>query len=135
MEKAECEKKAQLAYSFDIALQNEFSMQENIALARQFLLENFVSRGMVVDFAVHSLDKEDVGISNPHFHVIVSHSPFGRTRQIGQRAAARTSGFWMRMLPSLSSASLTSALTAKAQSRFRGFLKGTMWKSPHWQNP
>ena len=70
VEKAERGKKAQLAYSFDIALQNEFSMQENIALARQFLLENFVSRGMVVDFAVHSPDKEDGGISNPHFHVM-----------------------------------------------------------------
>ena len=53
MEKAERGKNAQLAYSFDIALQNEFSLEENIALARQFLLENFVSRGMVVDFAVH----------------------------------------------------------------------------------
>lgn len=31
-----------------IALQNEFSMQENIELARQFLLEQFVSRGMVM---------------------------------------------------------------------------------------
>ena len=70
VEKAECGKKAQLSYSFDIALQNEFPMQENIALARQFLLENFVSRGMVVDFAVHSPDKEDVGIPNPHFHVM-----------------------------------------------------------------
>ena len=70
VEKAERGKKAQLAYSFDIALQNEFSMQENIALARQFLLENFVSRGMVVDFSVHSPDKEDGGISNPHFHVM-----------------------------------------------------------------
>ena len=70
VEKAEHGKKAQLAYSFDIALQNEFSMQENIALARQFLLENFVSRGMVVDFSVHSPDKEDGGISNPHFHVM-----------------------------------------------------------------
>ena len=70
VEKAERGKKAQLAYSFDIALQNEFPMQENIALARQFLLENFVSRGMVVDFAVHSPDKEDVGIPNPHFHVM-----------------------------------------------------------------
>ena len=68
VEKAERGKKAQLAYSFDIALQNEFSMQENIALARQFLLENFVSRGMVVDFSVHSPDKEDGGISNPHSH-------------------------------------------------------------------
>ena len=51
-------------------MQNEFSIQENIALARQFLLEQFVSRGMVVDFAVHQPDKEDGGIPNPHFHVL-----------------------------------------------------------------
>ena len=70
VEKAERGKKAQLAYSFDIALQNEFSMQENIDLARQFLLDNFVSRGMLADFAVHQPDKEDGGISNPHFHVM-----------------------------------------------------------------
>ncbi len=70
VEKVERGKKAQLAYSFDIALQNEFSMEENIALARQFLLEQFVSQGMIVDFAVHSPDKEDGGISNPHFHVM-----------------------------------------------------------------
>ena len=70
VEKAERGKNAQLAYSFDIALQNEFSLEENIALARQFLLENFVSRGMVVDFAVHQPDREDGGIPNPHFHVI-----------------------------------------------------------------
>ena len=70
VEKAERGKKAQLAYSFDIALQNEFSMQENIDLARQFLLDNFVNRGMVADFAVHQPDKEDGGISNPHFHVM-----------------------------------------------------------------
>ena len=70
VEKAERGKKAQLAYSFDIALQNEFSLEENTTLARQFLLGNFVSRGMVVDFAVHQPDKEDGGISNPHFHVM-----------------------------------------------------------------
>ena len=70
VEKAERGKKAQLAYSFDIALQNEFSIEENIDLARQFLLDNFVSRGMVVDFAIHSPDKEDGGIRNPHFHVM-----------------------------------------------------------------
>ena len=70
VEKAERGKKAQLAYSFDIALQNEFSMQENIDLARQFLSDNFVRRGMVVDFAIHQSDKEDGGISNPHFHVM-----------------------------------------------------------------
>ena len=70
VEKVEKSAKAQLAYSFDIALQNEFSIEENIDLARQFLLDNFVSRGMVVDFAIHSPDKEGGGIQNPHFHVM-----------------------------------------------------------------
>ena len=69
VEDAERNKNAQLAYSFDIALQNEFSLDENIQLARQFLLDNFVSRGMIADFAVHQPDK-DGGIANPHFHVM-----------------------------------------------------------------
>ena len=69
VEDAERNKNAQLAYSFDIALQNEFSLDENIALAQKFLLDNFVSRGMIVDFAVHQPDKNG-GISNPHFHVM-----------------------------------------------------------------
>ena len=38
VEQVERGKKAQLAYSFEIALQNEFTIEENIALARQFLL-------------------------------------------------------------------------------------------------
>ena len=69
VEEVERNKNAQLAYSFDIALQNEFSTDENITIARQFLLENFVSRGMIADFAVHQPDK-DGGIANPHFHVL-----------------------------------------------------------------
>lgn len=69
VEEVEHNKNAQLAYSFDIALQNEFSTDENITIARQFLLENFVSRGMIADFAVHQPDK-DGGIANPHFHVL-----------------------------------------------------------------
>jgi len=85
VEKAERGKKAQLAYSFDIALQNEFSMQENIELARRFLLEQFVSRGMVVDFAVHSPDKEDGGISNPHFHVMCPIRPLNEHGRWGNK--------------------------------------------------
>ena len=84
-EKAERGKKAQLAYSFDIALQNEFSMQENIDLARQFLLDNFVNRGMVADFAVHQPDKEDGGISNPHFHVMCPIRPIGPDGRWGNK--------------------------------------------------
>ena len=70
VENVERSKTAQLAYSFDIALQNEFSLEENIALARRFASEQLVSRGMIADFAIHQPDKEEGGIPNPHFHVL-----------------------------------------------------------------
>ena len=85
VEKAERGKNAQLAYSFDIALQNEFSLDENIALARQFLLEHFVSRGMVVDFAIHVPDTEPGGISNPHFHVMAPIRPIEANGKWGMK--------------------------------------------------
>ena len=80
VEKAEPHPKAQLAYSLDIALQNEFSMRENIEIARQFLLEEFVNRGMICDFAVHLPDKKD-GIQNPHFHVLCPMRPLDENGQ------------------------------------------------------
>ena len=85
VEKAERGKNAQLAYSFDIALQNEFSLDENVALARQFLLEHFVSRGMVVDFAIHVPDTEPGGISNPHFHVLTPIRPIEQNGKWGMK--------------------------------------------------
>lgn len=85
VEKAERGKNAQLAYSFDIALQNEFSLDENITLARQFLLEHFVSRGMVVDFAIHVPDTEPGGISNPHFHVLAPIRPIEQNGKWGMK--------------------------------------------------
>ena len=83
VEKAERGKKAQLAYSFDIALQNEFSLDENAALARQFLLEQFVRRNMIVDFAIHAPDKEDGGIPNPHIHVMCPIRPLDENGKWG----------------------------------------------------
>ena len=85
VEKVEQHPKAQLAYSMDIALQNEFSMEENIALARQFLLEHFVRRGMIVDFAVHQSDKEDGGIQNPHFHILCPIRPIEENGKWGNK--------------------------------------------------
>lgn len=66
---------AQLAYSFDTALQNELSLEENIDLAREFVLKYFVSDGMIVDLAIHHPDREEGGIPNPHFHVLVPIRP------------------------------------------------------------
>lgn len=73
-EKVEKNKKAQLAYNFDIALQNELTMDENITLAQRFVQEHFVAKGMIADLAVHKPDKEN-GISNPHFHVMTTMRP------------------------------------------------------------
>ena len=70
VEHAEHGKKAQLAYSFEVSLQNEFSLEENIALARKFLLEHFVSRGMTVDVSFHEKEHGDGGTPNPHFHFL-----------------------------------------------------------------
>jgi ATP-dependent exoDNAse (exonuclease V) alpha subunit len=83
VEKAERGKAAQLAYSFDIALQNEFSRDENMALIKQFLEEQLLSRGMVIDYAIHEPDTEDGGIPNPHFHVLCPIRPIDENRKWG----------------------------------------------------
>lgn len=74
VEKVEKNRDAQMAYSFDIALQNELTFEENKELAKEFLLKYFVGDGMMVDFAIHEPDKEEV-IQNPHFHVLAPIRP------------------------------------------------------------
>ena len=85
VEHAERHKKAQLAYSFDIALQNELTMEENIELAREFVQQHFVSKGMVADLAIHQPDKSDGGIANPHFHVLTTMRPIKPDGTWGQK--------------------------------------------------
>ena len=57
-----------------------------------------MSRGMVVDFAVHQPDREDGGIPNPHFHVLCPIRPieqngkWGLRSQHEQRGDVRESG-------------------------------------------
>ena len=69
-------KKAQLAHSFDIALMNEFSMEENIELARRFVEEQLVARGMIADLAIHDPKKAKDKIPNPHMHIMRYHPSF-----------------------------------------------------------
>ena len=77
VERAEKGKRAQLAYSFDIALQNELTLEENIQLVREFCQEQFVARGMIVDLAVHEgKSKDGDEPDNPHFHVLAPIGPF-----------------------------------------------------------
>lgn len=75
VEEIEKNKRAQLAYSFDFTLQNELSMEENIAVAEKFIRENFTSRGMICDVAVHSPGRGPDDNPNPHVHVLVPMRP------------------------------------------------------------
>lgn len=69
-------KDAQFAYSLDIALQNELTMEENIELLDRFVTEEMVPIGMIVDVVVHNPDKGKHGIPNPHGHLSSPMRPF-----------------------------------------------------------
>lgn len=66
--------RAQLCREFTVALQSQLSVEQNLELLQGFLQEQFVSRGIVVDLAVHyPIDKDkkaDEPCQNPHAHVM-----------------------------------------------------------------
>ncbi|MBO1081656.1 Ti-type conjugative transfer relaxase TraA [Roseomonas haemaphysalidis] len=71
VEVGEKRKDAQLAREVEFALPRELSRAEGIALAQDFVREQFVARGMVADLAVHSPVGED-GQPKPHAHVLLT---------------------------------------------------------------
>lgn len=85
VESVEKHPQAQLAYSFNLALQNELTYEENLELARQFVLENFVAKGMIADLAIHDPDKGSDGIQNPHFHVLCPIRPINDDGTWGEK--------------------------------------------------
>ena len=76
--------KAQLCYSFDFSLQNELSYEENLEIAQRFIKENFLSKGMIVDYAIHDPDKHG-GIPNPHVHMIIPIRPLNEDGTWGEK--------------------------------------------------
>lgn len=71
VEKHEKAKNSQLAREFNVALPIEFSLEEQVALTKEYCQTSFVEKGMVADVAIH-LDDE----KNPHFHVMLTTRPF-----------------------------------------------------------
>lgn len=64
---AECQKNAQLAREIEIAFPKEFDRDLQMICARNFIEENFVSKGMIADWALH-----DKGDGNPHAHIMLT---------------------------------------------------------------
>ncbi|MGI4807316.1 MAG: Ti-type conjugative transfer relaxase TraA, partial [Janthinobacterium lividum] len=71
VESIERRKDAVLAREIEFALPRELSQAEGIALARDFVQQEFVARGMVADLNVHWTRDRD-GEVTPHAHVMLS---------------------------------------------------------------
>ncbi|TBF34108.1 Ti-type conjugative transfer relaxase TraA [Rhizobium leguminosarum] len=69
VEAFEKQAKARLARELIIALPEELTRAENIALAREFVRDNFTSEAMVADWVYHDKD------SNPHIHLLTTVRP------------------------------------------------------------
>lgn len=85
---------AQLAREIEIALPNELSLEQHIALTREYIEQNFVSQGMVADFYIHdppvtnhkkrpididgnpTNDPDKMIFQNPHAHIMLTMRPF-----------------------------------------------------------
>ena len=70
VESVEGRKDSQLAREIEISLPREFTNDQNIALVREYVQEQFVDRGMVADVCLHYGRKGES--YNPHAHVMLT---------------------------------------------------------------
>lgn len=71
IEQSEKRHDAQLARIGIASLPRGLTLEQNIELFRDFAKENFVSHGMIVDFAIHESEASDGG-KNPHVHFLLT---------------------------------------------------------------
>jgi ATP-dependent exoDNAse (exonuclease V) alpha subunit len=89
VERKEVRKDAQLAREVEFAIPRELPEAEGIRLARDFVREQFVARGMVADLNVHWVYGED-GEAKPHAHVMLA------TRTVGPEGFGQKAREWNR---------------------------------------
>jgi Ti-type conjugative transfer relaxase TraA len=71
VEATELRKDAQLSREVEFAIPRELNQQQGIDLARDFVREEFVDRGMIADLNVH-WDVGADGLAKPHAHVMLT---------------------------------------------------------------
>lgn len=81
VEKIEKAKNSQLAREVECALPIELTSEQQIELAREYIKETFVKKGMVADLAIH-----DKGDGNPHCHIILTMRPFDENGEWGTKS-------------------------------------------------
>ena len=70
VEQIEKTRDSQLAREIEAALPRELSGEQQLALVRAYVKDNFVDKGMCADFAIH-----DKGTGNPHVHIMLTVRP------------------------------------------------------------
>ncbi|WP_408591819.1 MobQ family relaxase [Novosphingobium sp.] len=71
---SELRKDAQTARDLRIMIPREIPVAERVPLVRDFVIRNFVSKGMVADVCWHNTTASD-GLEQPHCHVLLSMRP------------------------------------------------------------
>jgi Ti-type conjugative transfer relaxase TraA len=89
VEAAELRKDAQLAREIEFAIPREMSMAQGIELARDFVRDEFVERGMIADLNVH-WDIGADGLAKPHAHVMLT------MREVGEDGFGKKNRDWNR---------------------------------------
>ena len=80
VEQIEKAKDSQLARDIEAALPRELSREQQLTLARSFIQDNFVDKGMCADFALH-----DKGTGNPHVHILLTMRPLKENGEWGAK--------------------------------------------------
>ena len=86
VETHEKRKDAQLAREIRIALPAELTLEQNIALTREFVTEQLASRGLAADWAIHD---EKGGNRNFHAHILLTMRPLAEAGFEAKRVAIR----------------------------------------------
>jgi Ti-type conjugative transfer relaxase TraA len=82
VEEKENRKDAQFYRECVVSLPSELPREEMVRIAQGWISENFVSQGMVADWALHA---PDAGNSNFHFHVMLSMRDFDEHGRLGNK--------------------------------------------------
>ncbi|MCW1005260.1 MobQ family relaxase [Streptococcus anginosus] len=75
---------AQLARNFIISLPKELSIEENKKMIEEYVQNNFVKKGMIVDLAIHDESRE--GNQNIHAHIMTIVRPINEDGTWGQKS-------------------------------------------------
>ncbi|MGL4547193.1 MobA/MobL family protein, partial [Eubacterium aggregans] len=80
MERCEKRKDSQTAREIEVALPGELNLSQQEKLMAKYITDNFVSRGMIANVAIH--DKQD---GNPHAHVMLTTRKLDENGRFGKK--------------------------------------------------